>query len=111
MLADSCITSVKRERTSMSAKYEMFPVIVVQDRYSGVYSGHNWIALPAFDRDYDYHKDLVDGIWGDDVEAVEWCVDNKERYWGGDTPEEAESNLRRYYPSPQPHNNFSNGLI
>lgn len=83
--------------------FAMFPIVVVEDRYMGVYSGFRWLAFPKFDEDYDYVKDLYDGAWGDDVTAAGWAADNQGRYWGGNTPDEAVENLRAFYPNPQPN--------
>lgn len=84
-----------------------FPVVIVEDRYGGLYTGHKWIAFPQFDEDYKYSETLEDGVWGDDLEALDWAINNRGKYWGGDTPQEAVDNLYKYYPNVQPHNGIA----
>lgn len=81
--------------------------MIVEDRYSGLYTGHKWIAFPQFDENYSYNTTLENGVWGDDLEALDWAIGNKGKYWGGDTPQEAVDNLYKYYPNAQPHNGIS----
>lgn len=83
--------------------YSSFPIVIVEDRYTGVYSGHRWLVFPQFDEEIDAIKDLAEGVWGDDSEAVEWFSENGHRYWGGNTPDEALTNFHTYYPEAQTH--------
>jgi hypothetical protein len=77
---------------------QTYPVILIQDRYNGVYSGGAWLAIGAADEN-------VDG-----VARVAWIMDGNgpaasdldaALFWGepaswiavGDTPDEALANL------------------
>lgn len=77
----------------------MFPVVIVEDRYQGTYTGYKWLAFPNFDSYYSYERDLVEGVWGDDVSAADWAFKKSGSYWGGDTPEEALKALQAAHSS------------
>ena len=80
---------------------ETYPIAIVQDRYTGVYSGGRWLAIACA-------TDLVDGgqtrvgfcLKSDhgpsasDVEAGSFWVAPPSWIAVGDTPEEALANLR-----------------
>ena len=69
----------------------VYPVTIIQDRYSGVYSGGEWTA-------FNLHKEQVpDAIDGDDVECREfWTLaSNFHLSIGiGKTPNEAFDDLK-----------------
>ncbi|MDN7494836.1 hypothetical protein QZM89_06540 [Burkholderia gladioli] len=95
--------------TGMPEGMEMSPIALVEDRYSGSYSGGNWIAiavhfeeyLPGFDRlQFVLHHD--DGPFSDDPDAREFWGDTAPALnWiaVGASPGEAIANLRARYPS------------
>ncbi len=87
----------------MTTNYEAFPIVIVEDRYSGVYSGYKWLVFARFDETINMSEDMENGVWGDDVEAATWFAENGHRYWGGSTPDEALANFRRHYPESQEH--------
>jgi hypothetical protein len=87
----------------------VFPIVIVEDRYQGVYSGHRWLAFPDFQSYYSYHEDLEKGVWGDDVSAAEWAHRRENDYWGGATPDEALEALREAH-KPSERKATSNSL-
>jgi hypothetical protein len=73
----------------------LYPVIVVQDRYSGVYSGGRWLAI-ANGRDAGNRMaDVWCGAHGGDTEAAEFGADIPSLHWiaVGETPDEAVAAL------------------
>lgn len=79
-----------------------YPFVVMQDRYSGVYSGGGWLAIAcATDlteegttrADFCLMSD--DGPPGSDVEASMFWVDPPSWIAVGDTPDEALEKLRK----------------
>ena len=70
---------------------------MIEDRYSGTYSGGEWIAIACF---YEAVGDgmrtrlglVMDGAGGDDLKAAGFVLPE----WAavGDTPDEAVRNLR-----------------
>ena len=88
---------------------EAYPIAIVQDRYTGVYSGGRWLAIAcATDLAIACATDIVDGSQtrvdlcllsddgpsGSDVEAGSFWVDPPSWIAVGSTPEEALANLR-----------------
>lgn len=71
-----------------------YPLCIIHDRYSGTYSGGEWIAFNCI------HDDIPRNIAADDVTCAEtWASLKKRRNGGeifyavGDTPEDAINNL------------------
>lgn len=79
-----------------------FPIMIVEDRYQGVYSGYRWLAFPNFDSYYSYQRDIEQGVWGDDVSAATWAQNNQNKYWGGATPSEALEALQMAHRQEAP---------
>lgn len=70
-------------------KYE-YPCIIYSDRYSGVYSGADWIALAS-----DYLPPDMDG---DDVTCMNFWQTPRDYHVGkGETPAEALKDLRNKF--------------
>jgi hypothetical protein len=81
----------------MASDAHHFPIVILEDRYNGVYSKGRWIAISEGDRlengAYRIIRCLEDGPHGDDTDAA--------LFWGsppswlavGDTPDEALNNL------------------
>jgi hypothetical protein len=69
----------------------LWPIAIVQDRYSGTYTGGRWVAIPHADyASFDYT------VWGDDGSCMEWAFENIEEHKQvgvGDTPQEALDDL------------------
>jgi len=63
----------------------MFPIIIFQSRYGGVYEGGLWFAVEQCD---DPTETLL-GAHGDDDECVEWFVENDRTVGVGATPNDA----------------------
>ncbi len=78
-----------------------YPIAIVQDRYTGVYSKGRWVAIAAAD-DPNKGGDLVCGLgnhklvspWGNDVECMEFWDDPPDFVAVGDTPDSALSALK-----------------
>ena len=79
-----------------------YPVVVLQDRYSGVYSGGGSLAIACatdLTEDATTRADFClmsdDGPSGSDVEASMFWVDPPSGIAVGDTPDEAIEKLRK----------------
>ena len=80
---------------------ETYPIAIVQDRYTGVYSGGRWLAIACATDIVDGNQTRVDfclvsddGPSGSDVEAGSFWVSPPSWIAVGNTPEEALANLR-----------------
>jgi hypothetical protein len=75
-----------------------YPIAVIQDRYHGVYSGGEWLAISCADHlengAYRIVRCLEDGPHGDDVEATSFWANPPSWIASGKTPEEAIRKLR-----------------
>lgn len=69
-----------------SAESRLWPIVVFQSRYSGVYEGGDWFALANC-------ESIPDGPWEDDDECLDWFVKNEKIVGVGDTPDDAVSDL------------------
>lgn len=70
----------------------LWPIMIVQDRYRGTYTGAQWIAIPQADM----AEDLETTVWGDDIECIDWAdsfIKKDKRVGIGDTPDQALSDL------------------
>lgn len=61
--------------TALSVHPDLYPVAIIQDRYSGTYSGGCWLAIANARESYDDTMTraswcLRDGLHGDDITAV-----------------------------------------
>lgn len=85
-----------------------YPIAILEDRYSGVYSGGIWIAVAQADELLDSSNTRVqfcltsdDGPYGSDSEAAEFWSDPLDWIAVGETPELAIENLRNHVrPTP-----------
>lgn len=84
---------------------ETYPIIVMQDRYSGVYSGGRWLAIACATAAVDdggtrveFCLNAPDGPSGSDVEAAGFWVNAPEWIAVGGTPDEALEKLRKSHP-------------
>jgi hypothetical protein len=71
----------------------LWPIIIVQDRYRGVYTGGRWVAIGQADYVLD---SLDDTVWGDDASCMEWAyrnIDQLKQVGIGGTPDEALEDL------------------
>lgn len=69
-----------------SAESRLWPIVVFQSRYSGVYESGDWFALANC-------ESIPDGPWGDDDECLDWFIANGKIVGVGDTPDDAVSDL------------------
>jgi len=76
-----------------------YPIAIVQDRYSGVYSGGTWLAVARADLLHEERSRidfvLSDGPHGDDSEAAEFWAAPPDWIAVGDSPQEALDALLR----------------
>lgn len=77
---------------------DLYPVVIRQARYGGVYEGGKWIAFASYD---DIDQDVLDGyFFGDDDAAVElFSAESGVIYGYGETPDTALKNLVENYVS------------
>ena len=80
---------------------ETYPIAIVQDRYTGVYSGGRWLAIACATDIVDGNQTRVDfclvsddGPSGSDVEAGSFWIDPPSWIAVGDTPDKALEKLR-----------------
>ena len=92
---------------------ELHPIVVIQDRYGGVYSGGNWVAvanadlplvdMDAFDPGLKYRKRtrsefaLMDGPSSGDPGALKFWSMAPDWIAVGNTPNDAVRNLLRAF--------------
>ena len=78
----------------MSGLIEFYPIMVVQSRYSGVYEGGNWHAVPNAEAGWMWSEGYSEYMFGDDEDAVEfWGSEEAERIGRGGTPNAAVLDL------------------
>lgn len=78
----------------MSNLSEFYPIMVVQSRYSGVYEGGNWHAIPNADAGWMWSEGYADYLFGGDEDAVEfWHSEEAEQVGRGGTPNAAVLDL------------------
>ena len=82
----------------MTAKLrDAYPIAIVQDRYSGVYSEGTWLAVAQADLPHEGRSRadfvLSDGPHGDDGVAAEFWVDPPRWIAVGNSPQEALDRL------------------
>ena len=63
----------------------IWPIVVVEDRYNGTYSGATWTAFNSWD--------VPAGALGDDLSCNEFFREPNQPIGKGDTPTEAAENL------------------
>ena len=66
---------------------DIYPLVIVADRYGGCYSGGNYLAFNMYD--------APDEAFGDDIEAFEYFMDKKEVIGKGWSPQAAAEDLAR----------------
>lgn len=76
---------------------DMYPVALLEDRYSGVYSGGAWVAVAAHTSHPDRLRQTIEGIYGEDLTAGAFGFKLRTLDWiaVGNTPREAVDNLTR----------------
>ena len=64
----------------------IYPVVIVNDRYNGTYSGGKWTAFHEYD--------VPEGCYSDDVSCAEfWTLAQEMKTGIGNTPQDALDNL------------------
>lgn len=83
--------------TYVSPSNELYPVVIVQDRYGGVYSGGYWIAIANAQapQGRSSRVDFVrnSGPGGSDLDAAGFWTRSPDWLAVGDTPDEALAHL------------------
>lgn len=72
---------------SVESAWDSYPTFIIQARYSGVYEGGSWIAIPNFN-----HMDelIVNYLEGEDDDAIDLVSSDMWKSVGvGKTPEQA----------------------
>lgn len=82
----------------MKERLDLYPVVVLQDRYGGVYSGGDWIAIAEGDLGRRF-TEVLDGAHGEDCDAMEFWESPPEFVAVGDTPDAAVANLHAKIPA------------
>lgn len=81
----------------MSARIDLWPVAVIEDRYGGVYSGGAWLAIAEATIHLGLQTRvgwcLDDGPHGDDGDAMEFWAEPPPWIAVGATPDEARNAL------------------
>ncbi len=71
----------------------LYPIVIRQSRYAGVYEGGLWFAIPNHE-ETGLSDDYVRYIHGDDCDSFDfWSYDITKLYGIGNTPDEALQNL------------------
>lgn len=82
----------------------LWPIALIEDRYSGVYSGGRWLAIAnanaEIERDGSRIQNVLFGdAYADDISAAGFWVETPEWIAVGNTPDEALDALRAKHPS------------
>ena len=81
----------------MGSNLPTYPIAIVPDRYTGVYSGGIWLAISKADSPYNGQSRanfvLNEGPHGDDSEAAEFWAEPPDWIAVGDSPQEALDRL------------------
>lgn len=78
----------------MSNLNELYPIIVSQSRYSGIYEGATWYALPEADAAWAWSDSFTEYAFGDDDAALDfWNSDESKMVGRGNTPNAAVLDL------------------
>lgn len=82
----------------ITADPETYPIIVLQDRYRGTYSGGPWLAISVADRlengAYRVIRCLEGGPSGDDLEAQDFWANPPEWIEAAESPDQAVARLK-----------------
>ena len=77
----------------------LYPVVVRQSRYSGVYEGGLWFAIPNHE-ETELTENYVDYLHGDDCDAVDfWDSEIAKTFGVGTTPDNALYDLIKKHDS------------
>lgn len=80
------VKSLKERMEDTKMKNDIYPLVVVLDRYNGTYSGGKWTAW-----NLNYVPSKIDA---DDMECADFFSKNTIVYGRGETPEEAIKDLK-----------------
>lgn len=78
----------------MATNPRLYPVAIIESRYSGTYEGGKWHAIPEFD-DVINTEQYQDYMYGDDGSALDfWDSGIASNIGVGDTPELALADMQ-----------------
>ena len=78
----------------MATNPRLYPVAIIESRYSGTYEGGKWHAIPEFD-DVINTERYQDYMYGDDGSALDfWDSESASGIGVGDTPELALADMQ-----------------
>ena len=78
----------------MATNPRLYPVAIIESRYSGTYEGGKWHAIPEFD-DVINTEQYQDYMYGDDGSALDfWDSEIASNIGVGDTPELALADMQ-----------------
>ena len=78
----------------MATNPRLYPVAIIESRYSGTYEGGKWHAIPEFDDVINTEK-YQDYMYGDDGSALDfWDSEIALNIGVGDTPELALADMQ-----------------
>lgn len=84
------------------SEFGLYPIVIRQSRYSGIYEGGLWFAIPNHD-ETNLVESYVDYLHGDDCDAVDfWDSDIAKTFGVGGTPDEAVADLLTKHKGTQP---------
>ena len=66
---------------------DIYPLVIVADRYGGCYSGGKYLAFNMYD--------APDGAFGDDITCFEYFRETKDVFGKGCSPQAAAEDLAR----------------
>ena len=79
---------------------ELYPIFVSQSRYSGLYEGGSWYALPKADATWTWSDAFAEYAFGDYDAALEfWNSDESKMVGRGNTPNAAVLDLLERHSS------------
>lgn len=84
----------------------IYPIAIVEDRYSGVYSRGKWLAVNGADTldngCYRIIRTLEQGPHGDDTDAMIFWAEPPDWIASGNTPDQALANLMAKLAQKEP---------
>lgn len=90
-----------RMSAHQSRSNDFYPIMIRQSRYSGVYEGGKWHAIPDCISGDTWSMNYYEYLHGDDEHAVDfWMSDESTIVGVGDTPSDALMDMYRRNSTP-----------
>lgn len=84
----------------------LYPIAIIEDRYTGCYSGGKWLAIAECDTmengTYRIVRVLEGGPYGDGTDAMEFWAEPPRWIAVGNTPDEARAKLLAQHEETKP---------